>query len=65
MGILSFFAIIYCITAILWGIFAVLRKEERNFNRISSFGYFLVFVVNALFMPICIFIAIITFDNNP
>lgn len=64
MGILSFVAIVYCITTVLWGIFAVLRKEERYFNRISGFRYLLTFFINMLFMPICMFIAIITFDNN-
>lgn len=64
IDILLVVTIIYCITTVFWGIFAVLRKEERHFNRISSFGYLLVFFINMLFMPICMFIAIITFDDN-
>jgi len=60
----TFLIVIYSITAILWGIFAVLRKEERHFSGITGFGYLLVFFVNVLFMPICIFISIVTFDKS-
>lgn len=59
-----FLIVLYGITALFWGVFAVLRKEERHFNKISDFGYVLVFFINLLFMPICLFIAIVTFDKT-
>ncbi len=61
-GFLAWVAILYLVTAVLWGIYAT--GQQRKFHPTTSLlKYFLVFIVNMIFMPICMLLAIVNSDK--
>lgn len=62
MGILLWVVMLYIVTAVLWGIYAT-GQQRKHYPKTSLFKYFLVFIVNMIFMPACILSAIVNSDK--
>ncbi len=58
---LVIFTASYFVTAFLWGIYAI-EQQRKCHPTTSLLKYFLVFIVNTIFMPICIMMAILRKD---
>ncbi len=57
-GFLLWIAMLYLVTSVLWGIYATEQQRKHHYPMTSFLRYSLVFIINTVFMPVCMMVAI-------